>query len=186
MNKHIALISAAIGLTLSSQYIASADYSTKAVVKDEGSYEKVITKAYSFEAPKGWEVTAETSFGQREILPKDKELAKSGSAFSSMTGPGLGRQSWDQLYKTSLFFITRSYGDRKVTPTAVKMIKTKLGYEAATWNMLDEEKNIIAKYVVLKSTTFNILALSVKAGKTENLVKLEQQFQHMIDTASLK
>ncbi len=186
MKNRFCAVAAALTIIASNTCVTMAQDAKKSEEKSDTVYEKVVTKAYSFEAPKGWEVSAETSFGQREILPKDKELAKSGSAFSSMTGPGLGKQSWDQLYNTSLWFITRSYGDRKVTATPAVMIKTKLGFEAATWNMLDEEKNIIAKYVVLKATSNNILALSVKAEKKEGLTKLEKSFQHMVDTATLK
>ena len=65
-------------------------------------YRKTETKNYIVETPEGWEVGHETPFGQREIRPAKETEADRGASMSSMTGPGLGRQSWQQLYETSL------------------------------------------------------------------------------------
>ena len=70
--------------------------------KEAVRYRTVTTKNYTIQIPESWELGEETPFGQREMNPK---VGK--GQLTSMTGPGLGKQSWDQLYQTSLYFILR-------------------------------------------------------------------------------
>lgn len=149
-------------------------------------YVTVETKPYTLEVPKGWQVGQETSFGQREIEPSETDKMAKGAALSAMTGPGLGKQSWEQLYRTSLFFITRSYGTKPVTATSFQLTKTKQGFEAASWTMVDADKTPLSRYVVLKSPTGNILALSVKIPANAPRARLEEIFEHMVATAVVK
>ena len=114
-----------------------------------------------------------------------------GPSMSSMTGPGLGKQSWDQLYKTSLFYITRSgrEGGSKMKPTAYTLGKSKQGFETCSWTMNDTDSHPLARHVILKHTNANILALSVKlppAATRETKERLERIFQHMVNTAVVR
>ncbi len=153
-------------------------------------HRKVETKNYTIEVPAGWEVGEETPFGQREIVPaKGPEGAVVGS-MSSMTGPGLGKQSWDQLYNTSLYFITRyAPGKGKMTATPYKLGKSKQGFETCSWTMLDEQKRPIQQHVILKHTNGNILALSVKlppSAAKQPRTALEAEFRRLVDTAVVR
>lgn len=166
--------------------VAQETPGNKAAVK----YVKVDTKNYTLEVPEGWEVGQETSFGQREIVPEKKEGDMKAAAMSSMTGPGLGKRSWDDLYKTSLYFITRYDNAQNAKnapkPTPYTLSKSKQGFEACSWSMLDADKTTKARYVILKSQTGNILALSVKIPSKESKAKLDAIFDHMVATAVVK
>jgi hypothetical protein len=147
----------------------------------------VDTRSYTLESPEGWIVSEETSFGQREIHPKeDKQGAKIG-AMTAMTGAGLGKQEWEQLYRTSLYFITRSFPPAKYDAKPFTLLKTRKGYDACTWTMEEKgTKRVAARYVILKSATENILALSVKIPASAEKKVLDAQFQHLVDTAVVK
>ena len=151
--------------------------------RDEIRYRTVTTKNYTIQVPEGWELSAETPFGQREVLPKE---GKSQGALTSMTGPGLGKQSWEQLYRTSLYFILREQPKGGMTATLPTMGKTKQGFEAASWSMLDPKKTVVARYVVLKSKADNILALSVKIPEGADRTQLEAIFDRLVSTAVVK
>lgn len=131
-----------------------------------------------------WESRGDKSASRRPETEK-------GPSMSSMTGPGLGKQSWDQLYKTSLFYITRSVreGGSKMKPTAYTLGKSKQGFETCSWTMNDTDSHPLARHVILKHTNANILALSVKlppAATRETKERLERIFQHMVDTAVVR
>jgi hypothetical protein len=159
-----------------------ADVSKKFVTLD--------TRSYTLESPEGWVVSEETPFGQREIHPRDDARGAKIGAMSAMTGAGLGRQDWEQLYRTSLFYITRSFPPAKFEARPFTLLKTRKGYDACTWTMEEKgTKRVAARYVILKSTTGNILALSVKvpASAERTVTKvLDAQFQHLVDTAVVK
>ena len=108
-------------------------------------YHKLETKNYTVELPEGWEAGEETSFGQREIHPPSQKAADSdvnaGASMSTMTGPGLGKQSWDQLYQTSLYFITRfGASSKKMVATPYKLGKSAQGFEACSWTSRGSKK----------------------------------------------
>ncbi len=177
------------------------------------AYRTLKTTNYTLEVPEKWEVGEETSFGQREIRPDRERMGAKGTAergsgadeksgekraikpqeatFSSMTGPGLGKQSWDQLYQTSLFFITRFVpeGTGKMKATPYVLGKTKLGFATCAWAMTDSEGHPLQRHIILKQTNENILALSVKLppGSSKAATeRLERIFQHMVDTATVR
>jgi hypothetical protein len=52
--------------------------------------------------------------------------------------------------------------------------------------MLDADKTPKARYVILKSQTGNILALSVKIPSKESKANLDAIFDHMVATAVVK
>ena len=170
-------------------------------------YQKVETKNYTIEVPENWEVGEETSFGQREIHPgkemkENKEIKEAketrnakeivvdrGASMSSMTGPGLGRQTWKQLYDTSLYFITRGPNKDKMKATQYQIGKSKQNFETCSWTMTDPDGVLLQRHLVLKNTRGNILALSVKIPPTtakETKERLETIFQHMVDTAVVR
>jgi len=148
---------------------------TKIVDLKDG-FVRVDTPSYTVEVPKGWEVTPETRFGQREFNGKTGNM-------SAMTAPGGGRQGWDRLYNTSLYFIGR---EMDAKPTPYKLGKTKQGYETASWSMLDKDGFAKARYVILKASNDNILALSVKIPDRKQERDLQSAFTRLVETAKLK
>ena len=108
---------------------------------------------------------------------------------SSMTGPGLGRQSWQRLYDTSLYFITRFDREQNMIATPYTVGKSKQGFETCSWDMKDKAGRIVQRHVILKHENGNILALSVKFPKAvskADRAKLDRSFRHMLDTAIVK
>ena len=145
------------------------------------------TKSYTLESPDGWVVSEETPFGQREIHPKEDASGAKIGAMTAMTGAGLGKQEWAQLYRTSLFYITRSFPPAKFDAKPFTLLKTRKGYDACTWTMEEKgTKRVAARYVILKSATGNILALSVKVPAGAEKKVLDAQFQHLVNTAVVK
>ena len=109
---------------------------------------------------------------------------------SSMTGPGLGRQSWQQLYETSLYFITRyAPNGEKMKATPYQLGKSRQDFETCSWTMTDADGLPLQRHVILKHSNGNILALSVKipsSAEKESKERLEAIFQHMVDTAMVR
>lgn len=137
---------------------------------------RVETASYRIEVPKGWEVSRETSFGQREMTSPEGKM-------TAMTAPGGGRQGWERLYRTSLFFIMREK-EGKATPYSIS--KTAQGYEACTFSILDKEGFAERRYVILKNPkSENILALSVKIPERKRERELVAAFDRLVKTAVL-
>jgi len=153
-------------------------------------YRKIETKNYVIETPEGWEVGQETPFGQREIRPAKEMKAGRGASMSSMTGPGLGRQSWQQLYETSLYFITRfAPNGQKMQATPFTLGKSQQGFETCAWTMTNSDGLPLQRHVILKHSNGNILALAVKipyGAAKESKEGLQTIFQHMVDTAVVR
>jgi hypothetical protein len=150
--------------------------------QEELKFRTITTKNYVIQVPEGWQVGEETSFGQREIAPKE---GSTQGQMTSMTGPGLAKQSWEQLYQTSLYFVLRGQPAGSMTATRPEMGKTKQGFETASWSMLDPKKVVLARYVVLKSKN-NILALSVKIPANADRTRLETIFERLVSTAIVR
>ncbi|MBM3493416.1 MAG: hypothetical protein FJX72_03695 [Armatimonadetes bacterium] len=152
-------------------------------------YRTMDTNAFTLQVPSGWTVSEETPWGARDISPEGGADAMGGATMSSMTGPGLGRSSWKQLYETSLYFITR--GDRagKMTATPYELGKSKQGYETCSWAMKDGKGRVVQRHVILKHSNGNILALSAKtpaSAEKQDISKLDRMFRHMTETAIVK
>ena len=158
--------------------------------RTNAQYRTVTTDAFTIEVPVGWEVGRQTPWGSSEITPGKEVDAPEGSSMSSMTGPGLGRQSWQQLYDTSLFFITR--GNRKradMRATPFEVGKSRQGFETCSWTMVDAAGKPLQRHVILKHSNGNILALSVKLPPEASAAsrrKLEAMFQRLHDSAIVK
>jgi hypothetical protein len=132
---------------------------------------------YSFEVPMGWTVGKETPWGARDIVPKGGD----GKLGAMTAGPT--RASWDELYRTSLFFIKRE-GKGKETP--FRLGKTKQGYESMSFEMINDEGWADRRYTLLKNSVGNALALSVKIPSKNDEKQYTAWFQRMVDSAKLR
>ncbi|MCC7434805.1 MAG: hypothetical protein IT363_08970 [Methanoregulaceae archaeon] len=132
---------------------------------------------YSFEVPKGWNVGKETPWGARDVVPGNG----SGKLGAMTAGPT--RASWEELYRTSLYFIKRE-GEGKETPFRVG--KTKQGYESMSFEMINKDGWADRRYTLLKNDAGSALALSVKIPTRKDEKQYAQWFQHMVDTAKLR
>ncbi len=108
------------------------------------------------------------------------------TSMSAMTAPGAHNEPWEQLYKTSLFFIMQTYKPGEVKAMPFKVTKAKQGYEACSWTMEDKDGGIRARHVVLRNSDGKILALSVKFPTAKGNEAQDAAFEHMVSTASLK
>lgn len=187
------LLAAALGAgiisLLANTVQAGPDQPDGAPRKAAPAYTRVETPRYVVEVPTGWAVSDETPFGQREITPVD-DPTPARASMSTMTGPGLGRQSWDDLYKTSNYYITRySSEGSTMKATPYRIGKTRQGLESCSWTMTHGDGTPIQRHVILKRADSDILALSVKvpatAGKQDKQ-RLESMFKHLVDTAVMR
>ena len=177
-----------LGLMVKVSTAGCADSASKSA-SPSVTYRTVETSNYIVQVPEGWKVGEETPFGQREILP-GVTVKSNGESMSSMTGPGLGKQTWKQLYETSLYYITR-YSPHGVKMKATPYIlgSTKQGFESCSWFMTDAKNKTIQRHAILKNSNDNILALSVKIpGSATKLSRsgLEGIFNHMVETAVVR
>lgn len=179
-----------VSAVLATTAMAAMGAPPQAPVASPKKFVTLDTKSYTLESPDGWVVSEETPFGQREMHPKEDARGEKNGAMSAMTGAGLGKQEWEQLYRTSLYFTTRSFPPAKYDAKPFTLLKTRKGYDACTWTIEEKStKRVAARYVILKSTTGNILALSVKVPASAEKAKkkvLDAQFQHLVDTAVVK
>ncbi len=137
----------------------------------------VQTDQYSFEVPKGWTVGKETPWGARDVTPENGN----GKLGAMTAGPTSA--SWEELYRTSLYFIKREEpGD----PTPFRLGKTKKGYECMSFEVLNKEKFASRRYTLLKDSKGNALALSVKIPSVKEEKKYAEFFKRMVDSAKLK
>lgn len=139
-------------------------------------FQKLITKNYSLEIPKGWNVTPETPWGAREIMPSSKESGEMGVMTAGPT-----QAPWDELYKTSLWFINR---EMKGTATPYKVAKNKSGFETCSWQMLNTSGVVVRRYVMIRHSDGRVIALSVKLPAKVSATTTEGLFTHMVDSAT--
>lgn len=149
------------------------DYS---VVDLEDGFVRLETKTYSIEVPKGWEIGKETPWGDRKVTPSN------GGQLGAMTAPP-SQQSWEELYQTALYFINR---EEKGKATPFEKVKTKRGYEAASFSVLDDEGFAKRRFVMVKHPEKGLLALSVKITDKKQEKELASYFKRMVDTAEFK
>ncbi|MCA0360457.1 MAG: hypothetical protein LCH41_05330 [Armatimonadetes bacterium] len=135
---------------------------------------RVTAPTYMVDLPKGWKVSEETRWGARKMSPKEGE-----GEMGAMTAPP-GRQSWDQLYRTSLYFIMRE-GEGEATPYT--LTKTAKGYEAATFSVVNNDGFADRRYVLIRSEKHGLLALNVRIPSKEEEKKWESNFRRMVDSA---
>jgi len=143
------------------------------LVELKDGFVRVETSAYSLEVPKGWVVSKETSFGQREFDgPKGRMTAMTANA-----GPN---PDWDRLYQTSLYFIMR---EKRGKATPYKISKTSQGYNSCSFTILDDEGFADRRYVLLHSPKGPVLALSVKIPDKKLESELQSAFDRMVKSA---
>jgi len=142
-----------------------------------GDFVQVTSKDYSIQVPKSWTVGGQTPWGARSITPslgKETELGV-------MTA-GVTKQSWDQLYKTSLFFI---YQQEPGKATPYRLGKTKTGYESCSFEVANNVGFVKRKFVLLKDQKGAAIALSVIIGDPKEEKQISAYFAKMVETAHI-
>lgn len=158
--------------------LAIAQIPSDAKITDLGDgYSRIQSSTYSVEVPRGWEVSRQTPWGQRTMNPKDK-----AGELGVMTAPP-GRQTWDELYQTSLYFIKRQ---SKGKPTPYRISKMPNGLEAASFEMLDNTGFAEKRYILIRDESKGLLALSVKVPSREADKEWSKHFDRLVKTAKLK
>ncbi len=137
----------------------------------------VNTDKYAIQVPKGWSVGTETPWGARDITPK------SGSGQMGAMTAGPTNDSWDALYKMSLFFIKR---EEPGFETPYRTGRTKQGYECMSFEVKNTNGFANRRYLLLKNAKGNVLALSIKIPSSDQEKAFKAMFQQMIDTAKIK
>jgi len=143
----------------------------------DSPYVLVKTEKYSFEIPRGWTVGEETPWGARDMVP----TSGTGKLGAMTAGPT--KASWDELYKTSLYFIQR---EEKGKATPFRTGKTKQGYECMSFEVALASGFVNRRFTLLKDGSGNALALSVKIPSQAQEKQYLADFQRMVDTAKLK
>lgn len=145
------------------------------VVDLKDGYVRASTPKYSVEIPKGWAVTAETPWGDRKMRGEDGQLGV-------MTA-GPTTDTWDELYRTSLFFINR---EERGTATPYTLGKTGQGYESMSFSVKNTEGFASRRYVLVKNDKGLALALSVRILKQDDEKTMQKHFDRMVQSARIK
>lgn len=144
------------------------------VVDLKDGYVRVTTREYSIEVPRAWRVSTETPWGQRDAVGD-------GGKLGVMTA-GASDATWDELYRTSLFFIMR---ERRGKATPFTVSKTDQGYEACSFSILDEDGFAERRYVLLKAPSREVIALNVRIDDRKSEKELARHFERMVRTARI-
>lgn len=146
-------------------------------------YVRVETSAYSLEMPAGWAVSEETPWGARKAEPKAKSgnlgVMTAGGNLGAMTAPPT-RETWDGLYRTSLYFIMRERGG-KATP--YELTKTESGIPAMVFQVKNDSGFAARRYVMLRNPDGRLLALSVDIPNEDVEPIWQRHFDRMVRTA---
>jgi len=147
------------------------------VTKASHKFDRVDTEKYSFEIPSKWLVGKETPW-------KARDIAQDGGAghLGAMTA-GPTKQGWDELFKTSLFFIKR---EEEGTETPFRTGKTKLGYDCMRFEVKNKAGFTDRRYTLIRNASGNVLALSIKIPTPDQEKSFVAIFEHMVDTAKVK
>ena len=138
---------------------------------------KVTTSGYTVEVPKEWTVGSQTPWGARSMTPKDEHKTELGVMTAGVT-----TRTWDELYKTSLFFILNQ---EKGKATPFKLSKTSTGYDACSFQVLDASGFAKRRYVLLKSPKGEAIALSVIIADPKQEKQIAGYFDRMVKTAHI-
>lgn len=141
-------------------------------------YVRVDTSSYVIDVPRDWKVTEETPWGARKASPSG-----SRGDLGVMTAPP-SRQSWAQLYRTSLYFILRE--DPNGKPTEPEITKRKDGLEVCTFRILNSEGFAFRRFVMLRHSEQGLLALSVRIPNKSEESKWQKHFDRMVASAKFK
>lgn len=137
-------------------------------------YAKVTTASYSIDVPKGWDVSSQTPWGQRTARP-----AEGSGELGVKTAPP-SSQTWDDLYHSSLSYILR---ESKAMPTPYRVTKTKKGFEAAAFELLDADGFPSQRYVLIRDEARRLLTLSVKVPSREVDTLWTGHFERLVESA---
>lgn len=137
-------------------------------------YSRVETTSYVIELPTGWDVSEQTPWGQRKANPKGSD-----GELGVMTAPP-GRQSWEQLYQTSLYFILR---EEEGKPTPYRLGKTSSGLETASFEVLDDGGFAARRFILMRGKDGRLLALSVRVPSREADKEWTKHFNRLTRTA---
>jgi len=155
--------------------LAAGQLPKDAKVEDlKDGYSRVSTSSYVIELPTGWDVSAETPWGQRKANPKN-----SLGDLGVMTAPPAS-QIWDQLYRTSLYFILR---EGKGKPTPYRLGKTPSGLETASFEVLDDSGFASRRFVLIRAKDGRLLALSAKVPNKDAEKDWAKHFDRLVRTA---
>lgn len=138
-------------------------------------YVRVKAATYSIEVPKDWKVSEKTRWGQRKMAPN-----ASDGELGVMTAPP-GEQTWDSLYRTSLFFIMRESPNDKASP--YKLTTREDGLEAALFSVTNPEGFAYKRYVLLRDPQKGLLALSVRIPDRKAESAWEKHFDRLVKSA---
>lgn len=138
---------------------------------------RVTSKDYAVEVPKLWTVGSQTPWGARSITP-----GKTAETELGVMTAGVTKQSWDQLYQTSLFFIMRQEPG-KATP--YRLGKTKSGYDSCSFEVANDRGFVKRKYVLLKDAHGAAIALSVIIGDPKQEKQISTYFNRMVENAEI-
>jgi hypothetical protein len=138
---------------------------------------QVVSKEYSIEVPKAWTVGNQTPWGARSITQEKKAETELGVMTAGVTN-----RSWEELYRTSLFFIMRQ---EKGKATPYKVGKTKTGYESCSFDVANEKGFVRRKFVLLKNSAGAAIALSVTIGDPKDEKEMTAYFNRMVETAKV-
>jgi len=162
----------AIGLSAVALAAFALDKTVRKELKD--GYVRVETPSYTIEVPKAWSVSAETPWGARKLSP-DQGKAEMGTMTAGPT-----RAGWEELLRTSMYFILR---EEKGKPTPNTISRTSQGYEACSFSVLDEEGFAKRRYVLLKNSDGRVLALNVRIPDRQSEAALAKHFERLVRTA---
>ena len=137
---------------------------------------RVTAPKYTVEVPTGWEVGAVTPWGSRDFEPKDGK-----GDINVMTAPP-SDASWEDTYKTALYFILRNNPQDK--PSAFKIYEREDGLEAAAFVVRNPEGFAYRRFVMLKHPEKGLMALSVKIPSQEAEGEWQEAFQRLAETAT--
>lgn len=137
-------------------------------------YSRVETSSYVIELPTGWDVSEQTPWGQRKANAKGVD-----GDLGVMTAPP-GRQSWEQLYQTSLYFILR---EEEGKPTPYRISKTSIGLEAASFEVLDRAGFAARRFFLMRGKDGRLLALSVRVPSRQADKEWTKHFERLTRTA---
>jgi hypothetical protein len=135
------------------------------------------TTKYAIQIPAGWTVGSETPWGARDITPK------SGAGQMGAMTAGPTKATWEELYKTSMFFIKQ---EEPGTETPFRTGKTKQGYECMSFEVKNKDGFASRRYTLIRNSAGNVIALSIKIPSPDKEKQFAEMFRHMVDSAKLK
>ncbi len=167
------VISVIAMLAMSSQ---TAEPGVRTVDLRDG-YMRLETPSYSVDIPKGWSFSTETPWGARKANPE----GSSGELGLMTAGPS--RASWDDLYRTSLFFIMR---EEQGTATPYRLIKHESGLEAAEFGVKNESGFIHRRYVLVKHPGEGVAGAERRIPNERAEREWDRHFRRMVASAQFR